>query len=103
MTMVCSLARLLWLSRRLAAPSPKNRLELELVLDLLRIWLLNKRYIIWLSVIQRLNRGLYNSSEFDDCLPCRELNLGYQGLCLVSWIDQRLVREAHIAHLQNVR
>ena len=33
---------------------------------MLRIWLLNKRYIVWLSVSQRLSRGLYNSSEFED-------------------------------------
>jgi len=44
-------------------------LELELVLDCQQIWLLNKRYIIWLSVSQRLSRGLYmagRSSEFEE-------------------------------------
>src|SRR5258708_35067720 len=43
-------------------------LELVLALDCREIWLLNKRYIIWLSVSQRLRRGLYTggSSEFED-------------------------------------
>jgi hypothetical protein len=45
------------------------------------------------SVSQRLNRGLYNGSEFEDefefedeSLPCEEVYLGYQGLSLLSFV-----------------
>jgi hypothetical protein len=46
------------------APNLKNRPRTRS--RLLRIWLWNQRYIIWLSVSQRPSGGLCKGSEFEE-------------------------------------